>query len=151
MGKKSGKAVKAVRPAGPDKADDADLADPGKMAEIIAEQLKTQSGKYGSTPVKPFKPQPEEKAATKEEAEEEAEEELSWIEIELVGEDDEGIAGEKYEVTLPDETVAKGTLDGEGWARIEGFKQGTCKVCFPDLDKEAWEFVRSSGAKSEKK
>ena len=38
MGKKSGKACKAVDPAEPDQAEDADIADPGKMAEIKAEQ-----------------------------------------------------------------------------------------------------------------
>lgn len=130
MGKKKGKAVKAVPPAAPAKVDDADLADPGKMADIIAEQVKKQTGKYGSTPVKPFKP------PTEEEAEDE---ELSWIEIEMVDEEDEPVPGEKYRITLPDETVAEGTLDGEGFARHDGIPKGNCKVTFPELDKDAWE------------
>jgi hypothetical protein len=134
MGKKSGKAGKAVSPAAPTKPEDADIADPGKMAEIKAEQLEKKEGKYGSTKIKPFKPPTEEEK-------EEKKEELSWIEIELVGEDDEPIPGEKYKITLPDDSVAEGTLDEKGAARVEGFEKGTCKVCFPDLDKEAWEKI----------
>lgn len=144
---KSGKAGKAVPPATPDIAEDADVADPGKVAEIKAEQTQTQSGKYGSQQVKPFKPPDEEEAkaieqkAGEKKEEKEEEKKASWIEIELVGEDDEGIPGEKYKITLPDESVAEGTLDEEGFARIEGFEKGTCKVCFPDIDKEAWEKI----------
>jgi hypothetical protein len=149
MGKKSGTAGKAVPPAVPDKAEGADVANPGKMAEIKAEQRQTKSGKYGSEQVKPFKPLAEEEEAkaieeadeqTKDEKEEEKKK-TSWIEIELVGEDNEGIAGEKYKITLPDNSVAEGTLDEKGYARVEGFEKGTCKVCFPDIDKEAWEKV----------
>ncbi len=134
MGKKSGNAGSPVSPAAPDTAEDADIADPGKMAEIKAEQLEKKEGKYGSTPVKPHKPPTEEEK-------EEKKEELSWIEIEMVGEDDEPIPGEKYKITLPDDSVAEGTLDEKGAARVEGFEKGTCKVCFPDLDKEAWEKI----------
>ncbi len=132
-----GLAGMAVMPTSVTLAEDADIADPGEMAEIKAEQLKTKSGKYGSVKVKPFKPPTEEEI-------EERKEELSWIKIELVGEDDKGIPGEKYKITLPDgETVAEGTLDEKGFAHVKGFEKGnsTCKVCFPDLDKEAWEKI----------
>ncbi|UCC98956.1 MAG: hypothetical protein JSW66_03530 [Phycisphaerales bacterium] len=142
MGKKSGRAGKAVPPAVPDRPDDADIADPGKVAEIKAEQLETKSGKYGSQKAKPFKPSAEEEEAAEQGREEkEGEKKKGWIEIELVGEDDEGIPGEKYRITLPDGSVAEGTLDEKGLARVEGFEKGTCKVCFPDLDKEAWEKI----------
>lgn len=134
MGKKSGKAGKAVAPAAPKKPEDADIADPGKMAEIKAEQAKTKSGKYGSAKVKPFKPPTEEEK-------EEKKDELSWIEIEMVDEEDEPVPGEKYKITLPDDSVAEGTLDEKGFARVGGFEKGTCKICFPDIDKEAWEKV----------
>ncbi len=137
MGKKSGKAGKAVPPAAPKKAEDADVADPGKMAEIKAEQARTQSGKYGAQQVKPHKPPSEEAQRQTEEKEEEKK--TSWIEIELVGEDNEPIPGEKYKITLPDDSVAEGTLDEKGFAHVEGFEKGTCKICFPDIDKDAWE------------
>jgi hypothetical protein len=144
MGKKSGKAGRAVPPAAPPKAEGADVADPGKVAEIKAEQAKTQSGKYGAQPVKPHKLPAEEGAAGEQgtqQREAKEQERTSWIEIELVGEDDEPIPGEKYRITLPDDTVAEGTLDEKGFARVEGFEKGTCKVCFPNLDKEAWEKI----------
>ena len=126
MGKKSGKACKVVSPTSPDKAEDADLADHGKMDEIKAEQIKSKSGKYGSTKVKPHKPD---------------EEKTSWIEIEMVDEEDEPVPGEKYKITLPDDTVAEGTLDNNGFARVDGIDPGTCKVTFPELDKDAWEKI----------
>ncbi|MGB2806549.1 MAG: hypothetical protein WBC22_02325 [Sedimentisphaerales bacterium] len=132
MGKKSGKAGKAVPPAAPKKPEDADIADPGKMAEIKAEQAETKSGKYGSEKVKPFKPPTEEEK-------EEKKEELSWIEIELVDEEGEPVPGEKYKVIMSDKTVAEGTLDEKGFARIDGIPKGDCKVIFPNIDKKAWE------------
>ena len=35
--------------------------------------------------------------------------------------------------------LSTGTLDGDGFARVEGFDPGECMVTFPNLDKEAWE------------
>jgi hypothetical protein len=143
MNPKSGKAGKAVTPAAPDKADDADSADPGKVAEIKAEQLKTKSGKYGSEQVKPYKGGQTQQDETEEQT---GTEQANWIEIEMVGEDDEPIPGMAYRITLPDgETVAEGTLDENGFVRLDGIDEGTCKVCFPELDKDAWEFVESLG------
>jgi type VI secretion system secreted protein VgrG len=72
--------------------------------------------------------------------EEEKEKKKSWVEIELVDEDNNPIPGEKYKITLPDgKTVAEGTLDESGFARVDGIDPGTCKVTFPNLDKDAWE------------
>jgi type VI secretion system secreted protein VgrG len=130
MGAKSGKAGKAVAPADPDKPEDADVADPGEIAEAKAEQIEKKSGKYGATPVKPYKPP---------QTEEEEEKKTAWIEIELVDEEDEPVPSEKYEIKLPDGSVAKGTLDGNGFARVEGIDPGTCEITFPNLDKDAWE------------
>lgn len=62
-----------------------------------------------------------------------------WIEIEFVGEDGKPIPGEKYEITLPDGSIASGTLDSNGFARVDGFEPGKCKISFPNLDTEAWE------------
>jgi hypothetical protein len=66
-------------------------------------------------------------------------EKKSWIAIELVGEDGNPIPGEPYRVTLPDgTTVADGTLDDKGRARVENIDPGTCKVTFPNRDKSTW-------------
>ena len=43
------------------------------------------------------------------------------------------------EIELPDGSVASGSLDPKGFARIEGIEPGQCKISFPDLDKDAWE------------
>jgi len=63
----------------------------------------------------------------------------TWIEIELVDEDGAPVPGEKYEITLPDGSVKTGTLDAVGIARVERIDPGSCKVTFPNLDKDAWE------------
>ncbi len=129
MQKKSGKEVKPVGPAQPKKPEEADEADPGKVEKVKAEQAKLKKGKYGKVEVKPFKP--------KEQSDEE--EETSWIELQMVDEADEPVAGIEYEVTLPDGSVATGTLDSNGFARIEGCEPGQCEITFPGLDKDAWE------------
>jgi hypothetical protein len=72
-------------------------------------------------------------------AEEEAEEKVrTWLEIVLVGEDDQPIAGERYRVELPDGSVREGRLGSDGSASFDDIDPGRCKIGFPDLDKEAW-------------
>ncbi len=122
----SGSAESIVAPTAPEAPEEADTADPGEMAAVKAEQLQTQSGKYGAAKVKPFKPSEDETT------------EKSWIEIELLDEQDKPIPGEPYEVKLPDGSVAHGTLDNKGFARIEGFEPGQCQVTFPRLDQDVW-------------
>lgn len=69
-----------------------------------------------------------------------------WVEIALVGEDDKPVPGENYVVELPDGSKREGVLDGKGLARITGIAQnGTCKVSFPKLDRDAWNFVKTIG------
>jgi type VI secretion system secreted protein VgrG len=124
MNPKSGKAGTPVDPAEPKAAEEADQANPGEVEKVKAEQRETKSGKYGSKPVKPYKRDPKKK---------------SWIEIEMVDEEDQPVTGQRYEITLPDgETVASGTLDHKGFARVDGIDPGTCQITFPDLDKDAW-------------
>jgi len=69
----------------------------------------------------------------------EEEEKKSWIEIELLDEDDQPVAGERYQIRLPDGTTVAGTTDSKGLARITRIEPGTCQITFPDLDKDAWE------------
>lgn len=126
---KDGSAGSLVSPAEPAAVDDADSADPGEVAEIKAEQQEKKAGKYGSTPVSPYKPP----------TEEEAEQKTGWIEIEMVDEDGQPVTGERYEITLPDGRVAKGTTDKNGLVRLNAIDTGTCQVTFPNLDQDAWE------------
>lgn len=64
----------------------------------------------------------------------------NYIEIEM--KDDEGnpMGGLRYAVVLPDgSTVADGTLDEKGYAKVENIDPGQCKVTFPDLHGDAWD------------
>jgi len=76
--------------------------------------------------------------------------ETAWIEIELVGEDDKGISNEPYRIVLPDGTERKGKTDIRGLARVEGIKEGTCRISFPHLDAESWEKTQADQASGEK-
>ena len=59
-----------------------------------------------------------------------------WIEIKLLDEAGEPVPGEPYKITLPDgATIADGTLDGNGFARVDNIDPGTCKIVFPRRDK----------------
>lgn len=65
----------------------------------------------------------------------------TWIEIELVGEDDTGIADAAYLIVTADGKEFRGKTDANGLARPEGIVKGVCKVGFPLLDQEAWEKI----------
>lgn len=65
-----------------------------------------------------------------------------WIEIQMIGEDDNPIAGEAYTVKLPNGALITGRLDENGWARIESISSaGECHISFPRLDRRAWSKV----------
>ena len=60
-----------------------------------------------------------------------------WIEIQLNDQDGNPVPGEPYKITLPDgTTIADGTLDDKGHARVDNIDPGTCQVTFPNLDKD---------------
>ncbi len=62
----------------------------------------------------------------------------TWIEVQLISEDDSPIPGEDYEIELPGGKVMKGKLDDQGTVRFDGLPSGPCRVTFPNLDKGAW-------------
>ncbi len=80
--------------------------------------LKTMSG---SKPV--------EKAKTKK----------SWIEIILVDMEGKPVPGVKYRITPPGGAPVEGTLNEHGQAGLYQIDPGSCKVTFPELDKDAWD------------
>jgi len=61
-----------------------------------------------------------------------------WVEIELLDEAGEPVAGEAYRITLPDGSVREGVLDASGRARVEGFEPGPSQVTFPHIDAGLW-------------
>jgi type VI secretion system secreted protein VgrG len=126
-----GQAVSLVPPMTPKPVDEADKADPGEMDKIRQQQIQEGTGKYGLVSLAPHKPPAPGESGS--------EEKTHWIEIELVDEDGNPVPGEEYQITLPDgSTKASGTLDGKGKARAEGVDPGSCKVTFPNLDKNSW-------------
>ncbi|GEM_PF-3519252 len=65
---------------------------------------------------------------------------LTWIEIELVDEENHPIPNEEYKIILPNGNEVEGTLDENGLARVDGIEEvGNCQVTFPKLDKAMWE------------
>ena len=86
-------------------------------------------------------PQVREVEATPASLEATSERTVSWIEIELVGEDGTPIPGERFSLRLPDGKLEEGTLDGDGKTRFDDIPSGNCYVSFPDLDEDAWETV----------
>jgi type VI secretion system secreted protein VgrG len=70
---------------------------------------------------------------------EENKEKKHWIEIVLVDEAGKPVPGEAYRITVPDGSVKEGSLDENGFARVDHIDPGTCQVMFPNLDKRAVE------------
>jgi type VI secretion system secreted protein VgrG len=121
----SGIAGNLVSPAAPAQAAEADNADPGAKADPL-----TAGGANGSS----NSDAPWHNANSPENKDKK-----SWIAIELMDTAGKPVPGEAYRVTLPDgSTVAEGTLDEKGRARVDNIDPGTCKVTFPRLDKKAW-------------
>lgn len=61
------------------------------------------------------------------------------LELELVDDDDEPVAGEPYRVELPSGEVVQGRLNAQGRALLTNIAEsGNCTVTFPRLDESAW-------------
>jgi hypothetical protein len=61
------------------------------------------------------------------------EQRTAWIAVELVDEEGNPVAGETYQLQLPDGSMRVGQLDANGQARVEGIEPGMCRVSFPHL------------------
>lgn len=62
-----------------------------------------------------------------------------WIEVQLLGEDDEAISGARCQIVLPNGQTIVRTTDRFGLVRVDGVDAGDCEISFPDLDREAVE------------
>ncbi len=65
-------------------------------------------------------------------------EEQTWLAIELKDETGKPLPNLRYVVTLPDGSTREGTLNKNGYARVEGVNPGQCQVTFPELDGQSW-------------
>lgn len=135
---KSGSPGSAISPTEPKKAIEADKADPGDITKAKKPETESGSGNTaagsaagagaaGGPSAKPHNPTEEDKKTKK-----------SWIEIVLVDMENRPVPGEPYRITLPDDSVAEGTLDEKGFARVEAFDAGNCKITFPNRDQSVW-------------
>jgi hypothetical protein len=66
----------------------------------------------------------------------------TFVEFQLIGENDKPIGYEEYAITLPGGKVITGELDANGLIRVDGIPAGTCQLSFPRLDKDAWVAVQ---------
>jgi len=148
----SGSAGMAVSPAAPLEAEIADTAEPGQEVTYKfqrAELDPLEAAALNAPWHKEREEPPEERQrgvmpsqpATVSAQEEKVEQEKTWVEIELVDEEDQPVVGERYWIRLPDGRIlAQGRTDENGVARIEKIGQeGDCMLCFPDMDKDMWE------------
>ncbi|HSI88201.1 MAG TPA: type VI secretion system tip protein TssI/VgrG [Pyrinomonadaceae bacterium] len=119
-----------VDPLPPDEAEIADNADPGSDAPTYRNQRRATPPARVPSYTKPTHNPKSPKNKDKK----------SWIEIELKDELDNPVAGERYRVTLPDgSTIAEGTTDENGLARVTNIDPGSCQVTFPKLDDSSWD------------
>jgi type VI secretion system secreted protein VgrG len=134
----SGSAGSLVSPLSPTDPAQADKAVAGQMSPPTPAGFTQAS--YAVSSISPAKKSAASNAPTHDPTSEENKVKTHWIEINLVDDQGKPVAGEPYRVTLPDgTTVADGTLDEKGHARIDHVDPGSCKVTFPNSDKDAWE------------
>jgi hypothetical protein len=62
----------------------------------------------------------------------------TWIEFQLLDNDDKPIPNERYKVKLTDGSTKDGHLDSSGTVRFAGIDPGSCDISFPDLDAKDW-------------
>ena len=119
----------AVSPMVPNVAEIADTAVPGAMDETYRKLRAAMS----------LEEQASKDAPWHDPTTDESKRKKHWIEIELIDDHGKPVPGERYKITLPDgTTLAEGTLDEKGRARVDGIDPGTCKVTFPNLDAPSW-------------
>ena len=134
-----GMAGNLVSPAAPGKAMEADQAVAG--SEVLysggGESSGTGGGGGGAGSAAPSPSQPSD-APWHNPNSEENKNKKHWIAIQLHDDQNKPVTGEPYEIVLPDgSTVASGTTDDKGAARVDYIDPGQCQVRFPQRDKKA--------------
>ncbi len=73
--------------------------------------------------------------------------EKTWVEFVLINMAGKPVPNARYRAELPGEGSPRtGTLDTNGKATFYKIDPGTCKICFPDFDKDAWLRVETTSA-----
>lgn len=134
---KDGSPGTIVTPTDPDDTQEALNTDPGQVEALKAWQRETQTGRFGSVNVPAHQNTPAESDSDDASTQQE-QPKKTWIEIQLVDEEGNPVAGEKYSVKCPDGTLWESTTDEKGVGRVENIDPGSCEIGFPDLDQDAW-------------
>ena len=137
----SGSPGSLVSPLSPTDATNASDATPGAVTSVTPGTAATPASMslQDIPPAKPGKPSAASNAPTHNPNDPANKDKKHSIQIKLVDQEGNPVAGEPYKVTLPDgTTVADGTLDEKGQASVENIDPGSCKITFPQRDKSVW-------------
>lgn len=127
---KSGKAGSIVAPSAPTAPHDADQADPVEVAKAKAREMNDPKSKYGWQQAQKRKAEPGQESDPIE---------LTWIDVQLNDKDGNPVPGERFQIWTKDgEVIASGTLNDQGYCRVENVPKQTYKITFPAYDKRAW-------------
>ena len=137
----SGSPGSLVSPLSPTDATDASDADPGAVTSVTPGTAATPASMslQDIPPATPGKKSAASNAPTHDPNSPANKNKTHYIEIKLVDDDGNPVAGEPYKITLADgTTVADGTLDDKGFARVDNIDPGTCQITFPSRDQQDW-------------
>jgi type VI secretion system secreted protein VgrG len=116
-----------VPPTKPTAAKEAAKSSAGKVEQVQPGQRQTSTPDYGTQSVKAHV------------LNEENADKTHWIEVLLIDDADQPVAGESVDIKCPDGTVASRTTDDKGLALVEYLDSGACDITFINLDKDAVE------------
>lgn len=116
-------------------ADSTSTRNEEKPAKIIQPKIGSRSGREASKSSRSGSTVLVEKQNVPEEKKD------HWIEIRLVDEQGLPVPNVSYKITDSENKIHEGSLSEKGRAKVEGLKAGDCKVSFPELDQEVWEYV----------
>ncbi len=108
----------------------------GELLLVQQERWTTPSGESVAPESEGSKAPPEEDSGKSTKKSDKSK--VHWIEIRLINEQQNPVAGETYRLTLPGGDTTGGTLNDDGLARHDNIEGGTCRVCFPNLDAREW-------------
>lgn len=130
-GPKSSKNPSPVTPANPESPGAPGDGQTGQASSASGSPTTPTNPQGSQQQVEPYRPPssqtPEEQARR-----------TAWIEVELKDEADKPVVGEPCEIIFSDNVRWTGTLDQNGFARVEGVAPGAAQIRFPSRDRSAW-------------
>ena len=113
----------------PEEAQEAAQADPGEVEEVPTRKVHRDPARpetLGVVPIQRTDDQPPEPPPQ------------HWIGVKLLDNDGVPFAYERFRLKMSDGSMVDGTLDKNGYCRVEGVEPGSAQVCFPDIDANEW-------------